>query len=421
MSKATIWLGEIGYGHALAGAALVTPVMSVFSPHGLTLVCVFAALAAGAVHIHRNRRFPAIGKWIGLPVASLMLYAWVSSIWAQRPWDTALVWPTIASVFLAGLVLVSAARSVQPEEWPRFRNACLLGFIAGLALLALEIYSEATITIFLRDITNTSSVPHLDVYRPAWFNRAATIMALMVWPVVMIALQEKRTWLALALPLAVPIVISQTASAAALAAVGLAILVFLLSMLWPRWMPRFAAVFLAAGVLFAPLIVRFALTLPAIHLVAGKDDAWKHRLQIWEYTAGLIAQKPVFGWGVDSSRYLNTRGEGPTAVMPLHPHNGALQIWLELGAVGAIIATVLAVAVCVAIDRVIVDRTQRAGALAALTSAVTIICLSYGIWQYWWLSGLWITAAVILLIATGAPNPTAAAHPASSPTVSKSQ
>jgi len=421
MSKATRRLDEIGFGHVLAGAVIVAPVMSVISPHGLTLVGIFAALAAGAVHVRRYRRFPTIGKWVGLPVAALMLYAGISSIWAERPWETALVWPTIAAVFLAGLVLVSSARRVRPEEWPAFRNACVLGFVAGLALLAFEIISEAKITFFLREIADTGDAPRQVIYQPAWFNRAATIMALMLWPVVLIALQEKRAWLALAVPMVVLVVISQTESAAASAAVGLGAVVFLLVMLWPRWMPRFAAVFLAAGMMFAPFLVRLGLDIPAIATVAARDAAWAHRLKIWEYTAGLISQKPLFGWGFDSSRYLNVRGEGPTAVMPLHPHNGPLQIWLELGAVGAVFAAVLAVAVCIAIDRIIIDRTQRAGALAALASAVTIICLSYGIWQYWWLSGLWIAAAATLLIATGAPNSTAAPHPSSSPTVSQSQ
>ncbi len=406
--SATDRIGRVKFGHALAGAALVTPVMSVISPHGLTVVCLVAALATGIVSVHQHRRFPALGKWIGLPVAGLMLYAGASSIWAERPLDTALVWPTVAAVFLAGLVLVSGARRVGPEDWRMVRNACVLGFVAGLALLAFETASEAKITFFLREITAAEANPRPATYWSSWFNRAATIMALMLWPVVIIALRVKRAWGAVAVPALVFVVIIQTQSAAAVAALAVGAIVFLLVMLWPGWMPRLVAVLLAAGMLFAPLLVRFGVATPLIHDLAATESAWAHRLKIWDYTADLIFQKPLFGWGFDSSRYLNAHGEGPTAVMPLHPHNGALQIWLELGAVGAVAATALAIAVCVAIDRVIVGRTQRAGSLAALTSAVTIICLSYGIWQYWWLSALWLAAALTLFSAMGATERRAA-------------
>ncbi len=419
--SATEQIDRVSFGHALAGAALVSPVLSVLAPRGLNLVAVFAALTIGIVFIHRYRRFPDLSKWIGLPVVGLVLYAGISCIWTERPWDTALIWPKISAVFLAGLVLVSGARRVRPEEWKMVRNACVLGFVAGLALLAFENESDGMITMSLREIAMKDAAPQLKIYHPAFFNRAATIIALMLWPVVLIALREKRAWLALAVPIIVLIVINRTGSAAASAAIAVGAIVFLLVMLWPRWMPRLVAVLLAAGTLLAPLLVRFGLTVPLIHTVAANEPSWAHRLRVWEYTADLISQKPVFGWGFDSSRYLNTRGEGVTAVMPLHPHNGVLQIWLELGAVGAVVAAVLAIAVCIAIARVIVDRAQRAGAFAALASAVIVICLSYGIWQYWWLSGLWITAAITLLVGAGAAAPKAVSDPSFSQPVSESQ
>ena len=90
----------------------------------------------------------------------------------------------------------------------------------------------------------------------------------------------------------------------------------------------------------------------------GHSDA---RVAIWRFTTERVVERPWLGWGMDASRMW-------PGVIPLHPHNAALQVWLELGVVGAACAAV---------------------AIAYLT----IGALSFGVWQEWWL-GLGVLAAV---------------------------
>ncbi|MEJ0067893.1 MAG: hypothetical protein WDO24_03180 [Pseudomonadota bacterium] len=69
--------------------------------------------------------------------------------------------------------------------------------------------------------------------------------------------------------------------------------------------------------------------------------------------------------------------------MPLHPHNGALQVWLELGAVGALVGALIALVV---LSRLTPDRlapAERAVGLATFATAAVELSLSYGIWQSW--------------------------------------
>ncbi|MDC0033942.1 AIR synthase-related protein, partial [Alphaproteobacteria bacterium] len=77
-----------------------------------------------------------------------------------------------------------------------------------------------------------------------------------------------------------------------------------------------------------------------------------HRLKIYEFSSRKISQRPLLGWGMDASRSIpggdkrakiydcRQNGEITTinlgGFVPLHPHNASLQVWLELGAVGAV-------------------------------------------------------------------------------------
>src|SRR6185503_20527219 len=55
------------------------------------------------------------------------------------------------------------------------------------------------------------------------------------------------------------------------------------------------------------------------------------RLDYWSHAIDWIAMRPLKGWGLDASRVF-----GPG--IKLHPHNAPLQVWLELGVVGAVLA-----------------------------------------------------------------------------------
>jgi len=88
------------------------------------------------------------------------------------------------------------------------------------------------------------------------------------------------------------------------------------------------------------------------------------------------------------------------SVMPLHPHDAILQWSLELGIGGAVLGA--AIVVCVAWLAGFAGtaaRTTRAAAIAALAAAFPPLLLSFGVWQAWWQSTLWLVAA--LIVATG--------------------
>ena len=93
-----------------------------------------------------------------------------------------------------------------------------------------------------------------------------------------------------------------------------------------------------------------------------------------------ILERPLFGWGLDSSRAF------PNAI-PLHTHDAAMQLWLELGLPGAALTAAFFVWLIGRIDRLEAnDRPAAAAAAASLSAYLVVGALSFGAWQEWWLA-----------------------------------
>jgi O-antigen ligase len=157
----------------------------------------------------------------------------------------------------------------------------------------------------------------------------------------------------------------------------------------------------AAGMMLAPLLVLAADRAGLYaHVKTDLAPSWSDRLRIWGFVAERWAEHPLRGAGLDASRTF-------PQVVPLHPHNGTLQLWFELGLPGALLGALFwlwlwrRIGDCAA-------RSRLHGATAAATATVylTISSVSFGLWQEWWLCvGSFAAALCVLLGKTlgGAP------------------
>lgn len=131
----------------------------------------------------------------------------------------------------------------------------------------------------------------------------------------------------------------------------------------------------------APVLVNLAFPRPpAMEATNGVLKAsWFARADIWRFVSGEIPTHPLLGWGMDASRMWPN-------LIPLHPHNAALQVWLELGAVGVAIVTLFWAWLWDRIARLCeADRGAGAAAAAVAVAYLVIGALSFGVWQEWWL------------------------------------
>ncbi|MBX9977500.1 MAG: O-antigen ligase family protein [Alphaproteobacteria bacterium] len=132
-----------------------------------------------------------------------------------------------------------------------------------------------------------------------------------------------------------------------------------------------------------------------------KDPSYLHRIKIWHETAIKIAENPLLGYGLNSSRYVggkekfdlefkNTKGKTQTVKaekMGMHPHNIALQLWLELGFIGALLGGMIT-AFFFGIIYHIKDTSKRFFYFGFFTSAMLTFWVNIGAFQTWWLSSI---------------------------------
>ena len=161
----------------------------------------------------------------------------------------------------------------------------------------------------------------------------------------------------------------------------------------------------AAYILIGPLAIS---ELPTTKDLRASDiqlpESWGHRLNIWHFAAEESLRAPVLGQGFRASRSFgdlrNVQGDN-RQLMPLHPHNFTLQIWLELGVVG--IAILLWI--WWALTRVLLLLSQRAppdvsaAIVATFVAALVVASLSFGFWQTWWQSVMATTLVVTTVFA----------------------
>jgi O-antigen ligase len=169
---------------------------------------------------------------------------------------------------------------------------------------------------------------------------------------------------------------------------------------WPQGGPKLMAAAAVALFLGAPLAVwavRHVFDYAAIQNALPKTDAM--RMGYWSHAIDWIRLRPVRGWGLEASRMF-----GPGIVM--HPHNNPLQIWMELGAIGAVTAA--------AFWGVAFSRLSRptpnlgAAATAACASAYLLFGVNFGVWEEWWVA---LGALIAVMAVMNTPAGVAATAP----------
>jgi O-antigen ligase len=231
-------------------------------------------------------------------------------------------------------------------------------------------------------------------------------LAVMIWPVIAALDKQKgKAQLLVALPiLAAAITARLTGTSSIIIALLFAIFCYLAARAYPRATMIIGGLTISSALLAAPRVANWLHFLPA-PVEQLLPASYYHRVEIWKNTAALIAQKPWVGWGMDASKtFKEAHDYGPLGVhslIPWHPHNAALHIWLETGLVGAGLLSVLVLALTLSIVRGLShDRKAMAGAVATIGAFCVFACVSFGVWQAWFLSTAFASAGLIAALSS---------------------
>jgi O-antigen ligase len=367
----------------------------VLAPRGVAALVAFAGLAAAGLLLASPR--PAPGPRLKAAAALLaIVVGWgaVSASWAPEPEHSLVLAARLAGLFAAGLALAAAAgRIAAPARLGRF---LLAGFLLALVLAVFDFSSGGALTRPL------STRP----YQPAWLNQAANGFAVLLLPLAAALAAQGRRIAAIAFAAFASATVFALIGAAAKVALATGLATAALLYLAGAGAARVAGAGVVLSVLLivtAPLTFARLERLPFFPRLADSiKSSAEHRLLIWSFVGDRIAERPLLGWGLDAARAIPGGREpirhGETW-LPLHPHNGPLQLWLELGVPGAVLAALLAALAWFALAAGGWPRGFVAAAGGSLAAA-SVACLgTYGIWEEWWLGALWLSLFLVRVMA----------------------
>lgn len=384
--RLAIWCGWV-----LVGVAGLTPAIGWLGPLGFPpLMALAGLLCLPALRITDEDR-PA-----ALILFGALIWAAVSTTWSpyhpSKPGNSTIL--KLALQLPLYWSAISAARRADPKLRAMALNVLAWGCAAfGVVLLAETVTRGAiyeTLHVLVEPIRPDLAEANLG---------HSTFVLGLLWPVAAVgAAATVRPWLALAMAAGTGLAAYAFGSDAPVIGVAVAPIVAGTAMRWPRTTPRVLGAIAAVLFLVMPAIIWAIRRTGDYEAIQHAIPlSWSLRMGYWSHAIDWIAQQPLRGWGLDASRMF-----GPG--IKLHPHNGELQAWMELGVVGAVAAAAFW---WTTLNRLARPRHSLPIAAAAASAVVYLLfgTLNFGLWQEWWLA---LGALVVLIVQLNAPPRTAA-------------
>jgi exopolysaccharide production protein ExoQ len=305
----------------------------------------------------------------------LIVWAALTLLWTPRPGDAAarLAEGTLVALLFAGAIACMRDRTRRSDV-----NLIPIGTAIAAFTLLIECFPNSP----LQNLTS----PHEN---RAETQRAAVLLALLAWPAVASLTVQSRRLFAALLALLVLIALWFTRDLVVLAAFLAGAVTFLLGIVRPRTGTVAVGGATLAMLIFAPLIGWLMAKYGGFLLPRAGDEL----VGVWRDVTFSLPSRLVQGFGFNASTALE-RGVG--GVILGSPRNAALQIWLELGIVGVLLAAAALYFSVFAVERV--DDKARAAVLAVFAAAAVIMFAGPASWQNWWITAIGLTAITLAFL-----------------------
>ncbi len=376
---------------------------------GLAVVQLLSGLAAG-------RGLPPIDRPLAAIAGLFLVLCWASVTWSIDPRESARAALGLTGVLVA-LLVFRAGRSDRPEVIETLYRVLLAATLAGIAVACVDVWLGYPLESAI------STKP--GVHAATKYNRGFDYLILIAWPLLAHVWWRRRWWAVWALGLAMAVMLAVTQSLAARVAVALGVGVLLLAWAVPRIIGTGLVWGVTVSVAALPVTLRL-LAAQETALVPFLKGSAINRLEIWDYMTARAFERPILGWGLRTATHLPIRPDELvryiyTDARGIYPHNQWLELWVELGALGAALGLVFALLLLHRIR--LLPEALRPFAYAALTSAMTVASVNYEVVTDSWWCALAACAVLfgilgrLLASATGTAIPSAAPHPRRPPGV----
>lgn len=355
---------------------VIAPIVAMFSRRGVVVLIPIATALLIIAAALEGRLAAALRRFVRLLMAPhalgfivLLAYAGLSLAWTPVP---GLAGTRLLNIALTFLLFVAATACVREQVRLSDVNLIPVGVALAAVALALE-YLPGSPLAGLID-------PDGDIMGN---HRAAMLLALLVWPAIGSLFWRDRRWQAIAIGLITVLALWLVRNLVIVTAFLAGTAAYVLAVRQPRLAPLVVGsaslVLLALAPLAGWLMARYG----GFLLPREGDEL----VGIWRDVTYALPSHLFTGFGFDASAVLARGVDGDILASP---RNTALQIWLELGLVGVLLAagtiTLSYFASTMAVER------HRPAVLAVLSSATIMMYSGLAAWQIWWLTMLGLTS-----------------------------
>lgn len=372
----------------------------VLAPRTIWVILLVLYGLAAAWRFWRRGRLDLPRGIAALAVLPLLGYAALSIAWTPVTDNALRQIVELLGFFLSAFGLAGLLPHYGAPVLRRLDLAVAAAVILGLATLTIEVVFDQPLYRLVHgmDVTATPS--------DAVLNRPAVLFAAFAWPAALHLRRRGLSWAAIVLLGATTAVLVVSSSQSASLGMVAGLMMFGLASLSLTWARRTVAAALAIAC-FGAVPIADGLYSAGAAQWDGLGITARHRVEIWHFTAERVGDRPIFGHGLAASRSMDNRGETSEfqapdqSIIPLHPHNAFLQVWLELGLVGAVAAMAFGLAV-LRLTATLAQTAQRM-ALAQFAASLAMLSVAYGAWQSWWVAGL-LSAGLATALAARVPD-----------------
>jgi len=395
--------------------------LMVIAPRLATAAMLLVLLVAGIEHAMRKGlpRQPATLEITFVMIIVFAGWAMLSAAWSPAYWHSLL-----KPVFMILITLATwfALRTVSTATRPfahYFGEGALTSIIVGYLLVTFEILTDQLIT---RTVMSALPASHENLAKHvrvdedgtvtrvtnANLNRRMAILTWMLWPGIMLAIHDpSRIRRAIALTVVIGgagvILAYGSHQSSQIAILGGALVYALASFNLAAMRNFVTGAWILALVLSIPLAM--GLYKADLHNADWLFKSARHRVLIWSTTAEETLKSPILGVGADATRTAMhaamKKGRGHQEIghgmasYANHPHNAYLQVWYELGVIGATLFLAIGWFALRAISRM--QPVLQPSALAFVVTTSLLIAFSYSIWQTWFIGALGFAVVVFAI------------------------
>lgn len=369
-------------------ALSLIPVIAVFTPRFLAFGPTLLGLIAGLYWLYGRKEKIVFSKPYMFWILALGALWAISALWSADP--TYVLEKTVKTIplLLTGVFIISLPRALDPEKIRPYLWIFPACVTAACLLTALELAFDMPVYRLLRGIGAEETIG------TAVMNRSVVSLVLCSFASMALIFAwngtkeiKIRRAVLLVLSILAMLIWTESQTGQITFAVGL-----ITALVFPyRHRIFYPALSVLIGLLLlaTPWLAQFMFA----HLAAeSAHSAWlsegyaANRMEIWDFVSRYALQAPLHGHGLEATRMVESFGDHffyhdkPSV---LHPHNFAVQLWVEFGLPGALFGAGFLAFLIGRIGRL--DKPQAQIALPTLLSALTAAAISYGLWQGWWL------------------------------------